>query len=183
MRNQSTRGTGEREWAKAIEGHAAAIEDYLGTAARLDEPAWRISVAPGKWTPAEITEHLVRTYQVSLEQLRGGRGLEPRVGAFLRQILRLAILPRIFRTRRLPRGARAPREIRPADRGLPRQAALDEFRGLADEFETEMSARRADGDVRLTHHIFGKFEPVRAVDFVAIHVEHHGRQLRQGSPV
>ena len=183
VRNQSARETGEKEWAKAIAGHAGAISDYLRTAALLDETAWRIPAAPGKWTPAEITEHLVRTYQVSLEQIRGGPGLEPRVGAFLRQILRLAILPRIFRTRRLPRGARAPREIRPIDPRLPLQKALEQLRDLGGEFEREMSTRRIDGELRLTHHIFGELEPVRGVDFIAIHIEHHGRQLSQGSHV
>ena len=177
MSHEAASGAFQTAWANAIQGHRSAVAAYVGSASRIDDRAWRAPVGPGKWTPAQITEHLARTYQVSLEQIRGWQGLKLRSSFLVRKIVRLVFLARIFRTRRLPRGARAPREIRPADPQTPRATALERLGALSEEFEREMSARRSDEKLRLTHHLFGDIKPLQGVDFIAIHIEHHGRQL------
>jgi len=172
-----TSDTIQKEWREVIERHRTAIADYLQSASRLNERVWRVPVKTEKWTPAQITDHLIRTYHILLEQVRGGRGLPMQYGFLLRQILRLALLPRIFRTRRLPGGAKAPKEIVPADSNRPRESTLRQLEELSGEFEREILSRRNDGQLRLTHHVFGEIKPLRGVDFIAIHIEHHGRQL------
>ena len=153
------------------------MADYLRAASGVEEDRWRVPVQPGKWTPAQITEHLLRTYRTVLDQARGGPGIRTRVGPVLRLILRVVLLPWIFRTRRLPAGAKAPSEIRPSDSDTAREDALRQLQTLSDDFEAEILARRHEKDLRLTHHVFGAIEPLRGIDFVAIHTEHHGRQL------
>lgn len=169
--------TAPGEWTEAIERHRTAIADYLQAASAIEEPVWRLPVGLNKWSPAQITDHLIRTYRILAEQVRGGRGIRIRYGFLLRQTLRLLLLPRIFRTRRLPGGARAPREILPGDSVIPREMAVRQLDELSREFEREILSRRNDRHLRLTHHVFGDIEPLKGVDFIAIHTEHHGRQL------
>ncbi len=176
-RTSPAHDTVPQKWTDTIETHRAAIADFARAASAMEEEAWRLPVHPGKWTPAQITDHLLRTYRIVLDQLRGGPGIKPQYGFLLRQILRLAFLPRIFRTRRLPAGAKAPVEIRPADSNIARETALRQLTDVSAEFETEMLSRRNDKDLRLTHHVFGAVKPLRGVDFIAIHTEHHARQL------
>lgn len=175
--NSAVGATIEKEWSAAIEKHRAVIADYVQTASRIDEQVWRLPVEAEKWTPAQITDHLILTYQTLIEQIGGGRGLKMQYNFVLRQILRLAILPKIYRTRQLPRGAKAPPEILPQDSKMARQAALEKLEKLCGEFENEILSRRADKKLRISHHVFGAIKPLKAIDFIAIHTEHHTRQL------
>ncbi len=175
--NSTTDGKIEKEWAAAIEKHRTAITDYVQTASRIDEQIWRLSVEAEKWTPAQITDHLILTYEMLVKQICGGQGLKMQYGFPLRQILRLTILPKIYRTRQLPRGAKAPPEIMPEDSEMPRETALAKLEELSGAFENEILSRRNDKDFRLTHHVFGDIKPLKGIDFIAIHTEHHARQL------
>jgi hypothetical protein len=165
MRNNSTAaGTIEKQWAKTIQRHRTAIAGYLQTASRIDEQVWRLPVKAEKWTPAQITEHLILTYQITLKQIRGGQGIKPHYNFLLRPILRLVVLPGIFRERQLPGGAKAPQEIMPEDSKMPRETALKQLKDLSVEFETEILSRRSDEKLRLTHHVFGQIKPLKGVD-------------------
>ena len=178
MKDNSTADfTIQKEWTEAIEKHRTVIADYVRTASHIDEQVWRLPVKAEKWTPAQITDHLIRTYKIMLEQIRGGQGIKMQYGFLLRQILRVALLPKIFRTRELPRGAKAPQEILPEDSGTPRETALEQLKELSGEFENEILSGRNNKRLRLTHHVFGEIKPLKAIDFVAIHTEHHARQL------
>jgi hypothetical protein len=178
MKNNSTANdTVEKEWTETIEKHRAAVADYVQAASKIDEQAWRLPVAAEKWTPAQITEHLILAYQMLGKQIRGEQSLKTQYGFPLRQILRLALLPKIYRTRRLPRGAKAPPEIVPEDSAMPRQTALKQLEEMSAAFENEILSRRNDESFRLTHHVFGDLKPLKAIDFVTIHTEHHARQL------
>ena len=178
MKDNSTADfTIQKEWAEAIEKHQTVIADYVQTASRIDQEVWRLPVGAEKWTPAQITDHLILTYQMLVKQIRGEQSLKMQYGFPLRQILRLTILPKIFRTRQLPRGAKAPPEIMPEDSKMSRQTALKQLEESSGAFENEILSRRNDKKFRLTHHVFGQIKPLKGIDFIAIHTEHHARQL------
>lgn len=177
--NRAANSTNQKEWTEAIEKHRVVIADYVRAASGIDERAWRLPVAAEKWTPALITDHLIRTYEMLVEQICGGQGLKMQYGFALRQILRLTILPKIYRTRQLPRGAKAPTEIMPEDSKMPRATALEKLEESSGAFENEILLRRDDKNFRLTHHVFGDLKPLKAIDFIAIHTEHHTQQLRR----
>ncbi len=180
MKDNSTANDAiQKEWTTAIEKHRTVIADYVRTASRIDEQIWRQPVAAEKWTPAQITDHLILTYEMLVKQIRGEQSMQMQYGFPLRQILRLAVLPKIYRTRRLPRGAKAPSEIMPEDSKMPRQTALKQLEKLSGAFENEILSRRNDKKFRLTHHVFGEIKPLKGIDFIAIHTEHHARQLPQ----
>ena len=115
--------------------HRAVVDGYVETARAVAPERWRQPPAPGKWTPAQITDHLVRTYSLLTAEIGGAGGARVVTGPVRRSLLRLLVLPWIMRNERLPRGAKAPREIRPdliavlakqdAEPGLPMDAAMD----------------------------------------------------------
>lgn len=164
-------------WSSALVRHSAAVESYCSTARSIDETTWNAPIADGKWSPAEITEHLNRTYDVTLDQLNGGQGIRVRTNWFVRSMLRATALRWIFRRRALPRGAKAPREVKPDCVVDSRVDAIARMVLLASRFEDLVAERHQDAGLKLTHHIFGEIDLLPAIDFVAIHIEHHHRQI------
>lgn len=167
----------ERRWRAAVDEHHAAVAAYIETAERLSPDAWTQPWAPGKWTPAMITEHLSMVYRTFVQEVRGGAGMKLKLTPVHRALLKLLLLPHMLFHRTFPRGARAPREVRPAGDGLPRHQALAELRVLAEEFEQEATRARAAGRRHVTHPYFGNIDITRGMRFAAVHVEHHTRQI------
>ena len=77
----------------------------------------RSAGAEGKWTPAQIVQHLILGYEAGLRELDGGVGLTVVVPWWKRIALRWTILPRIL-AGRFPAGARGA-EGGPPDDGFP----------------------------------------------------------------
>ena len=159
------------------ERHSTAVDRYLSTAAALDDVAWRKPIGEDKWSPAQITLHLIQTYEVLLQQLRTGQGLKVQTGWLLRQVLRVAVLGPILWSGKLPPGAKAPRVLLPGATDLTQEDGVARLRAVASEFEAELLARKDEAGLQLTHHFFGSVGALRGLKFVAIHTEHHGRQL------
>jgi hypothetical protein len=176
----------EAKWRAAISRHAESVGGFVAAAEAIEAGGWREPASEGKWSPAEIAQHLLQTYETLVRQIEGGEGLRIRTNGALRFVLRHTVLRRIMRTRRIPRGARAPRELAPREVEATREAALDRLREAAARFEQALLARSGDPKLALTHHIFGSFPAIEGIDFVAIHTEHHARQLealaQRGTP-
>lgn len=168
----------DTRWHAAAEEHQVALAAYLDAAGRLDDAAWTRPWAPGKWTPAQITEHLSMTYRVFISEVTGGQGMKLKLTSFRRRVLRMFLLPHMLFHRTFPRGAPAPRELRPADAALPARAeALERMRALGEQFEREASRARAGGWTHVTHPYFGPIDLTRGMRLAAVHIEHHTRQL------
>lgn len=167
----------ENEWIQVIERHRAAVALYFQLAGTIPENTWLTPIEAEKWTPAQITHHLILTYQVFLKQIRGEQNIKTVYSPFVRWLLRLFILPQIYRRRKLPRGAQAPKEILPIDADKKCEVALEELEKAVGEFENEASERRNEENLRLTHHVFGKIKLIEGIELAAIYMEHHARQL------
>jgi hypothetical protein len=163
------------DWTDALTRHAAASKAFADTARAINGESWFRPLAEGKWSPGQVVEHLNKTYLVVIDQLRGGKGIRIRSPWLLRQLLRQTVLRSIYRKRRLPKGARAPSEIVPKGEGEQGES-VDRFSRLAEEFEQVALASHATGR-KLTHHIFGEIDLLPGVDFIAIHIAHHHRQI------
>ena len=172
MKNQKT-----ADWTGAVARHSAAARAFEETARSVKPDAWATAVGEGKWSPAQITEHLNRSYQVTLGELRGNTGLRIRTTWLQRQLLRQTVLRSIYRTRQLPRGARAPSEIMPTSVNESQSELLERFSTLAREFDHEVLSKRNRTNGKLTHHVFGEIDLLPGIDFIAIHIEHHHRQI------
>jgi hypothetical protein len=168
----------DARWHAVVEEHQVALAAYLDTAARLPDAAWARPWSAGKWTPAQITEHLTMTYRVFIGEVTGGPGMKLKLTPFRRTVLRTFMLPHMLFHRTFPRGAPAPREVRPPDGPLPPRAqALAQMRELGERFEREASRARAGGFTHVTHPFFGPIDLRRGMRLAAVHIEHHTRQL------
>lgn len=100
-------------FARAAADHRDAIEAVAAALRAVDPAVWRVPARPGKWTPAEIAHHLILAYDPPLSELSGGAGYALRIPWWKRRLLRWKFLGGIVRRGEFPRGAPAPREIRP----------------------------------------------------------------------
>ncbi|HEU0055416.1 MAG TPA: DinB family protein [Longimicrobium sp.] len=165
-------------WETACDEHQVALAAYLDTAAAVADEAWTRPWAPGKWTPAQITEHLSLAYEAGLTEIATGQGMKEKLHGWRQRVTRWVFLPHILFHRSFPVRARSPREIRPPETpALPRPEALRRLRELGERFEVELDRARRSGGGRLTHPYFGKIEPVKGMRFFAVHLEHHARQV------
>ena len=165
------------DWATLVVRHSAAVEEFLHTAHQIGADRWTQPTAPGKWSPAEITSHLIESYQTLRSELAEGTGMGLRLGPVRRWVLRRTMLPRILATGIFPEGARAPREIRPRDVQPDPRIALDRLSTEADAMIQELSDRTRTGRVRLTHAYFGRMSARQGLTLVTVHTRHHARQL------
>jgi hypothetical protein len=161
-------------WADVAALHDRAAAQFAADADSVDGAKWLAPRAEGKWSPAEVVEHLNRTYDVLLRELAGYGGMAIRTKWWQRILLRFTIVPKILRGDGFPSGARAPRETRPELTTTDQRALVDAFRDRARRFSEE-TARARGG--KLTHAYFGRASVARSVLLCARHIEHHTKQL------
>jgi hypothetical protein len=168
--------SGRPDFEHAAADHSAAIEDLVRAVEAVDPAAWSLARQPGKWSPAEIAQHLILSYDPPLAELAGGAGFVVRLPWWKRTFLRWKVLPQIM-AGNFPKGAPAPREARP--RGgppSPQDAAL-RLRESSARFQARLSEAQALRRVRLTHSYFGKIEGPQILKLMAVHARHHRDQL------
>jgi hypothetical protein len=164
-------------WEGARASHREAVALFVSRAHQVPEEHWKTARVPGKWSPAEIAEHLSLTYQHLMSELRGGPPARVKGSRLFRFAVRYRFLPKLLRDGTIPAGVRAPREVRPDRQAEDREAGLERFQALSVEFEEEITLRRASGGGVLTHPYFGTLDPDRGIRFVDVHIRHHTRQL------
>jgi hypothetical protein len=165
------------DWTALMTDHASAVTQFVASARRFSGGAWTRPLAPGKWSPAEITSHVSETYTVLRSELEGGQGMQLRASRWQRWLFRHTMLPGILRGGAFPVGARAPREIRPREIHEDLVSALAALTTGADGFVRELSARAAERRIRLSHAYFGPLTVRQTFQLVVVHTRHHARQL------
>jgi uncharacterized damage-inducible protein DinB len=169
-------------WSRALALHRSVSDAYATAAEEIKPGAWHRPLAEGKWSPAQITDHLIRTYDILLRELESGKGMRVRTRFLLRTFLRLTLMPRLLRGGRFPERAPAPPEIRPGDAPADQQEGLALFRRRAAEFEAAAQrARTQNPRSQLTHAYFGPSSLANGVLFCARHIEHHRAQISSRS--
>jgi hypothetical protein len=164
----------ERRWERAVREHRAALFAFLHTARGVPAAQWERPLGEGKWSAAEVTEHLALSYDAALRERSGGGSMVPRVSSRRQTFLRWFLLPHMLFHRTMPRVS-APREVRPAPTGLGREEALERLRSVGERAE---EAYRDAPHARLTHPYFGSLDRSQAFRLIALHIEHHQGQLR-----
>jgi hypothetical protein len=159
---------------RAYHEHRAAVEAFLQTAASIRPERWSTPLGPGRWTPAQVALHVVSGYDVLLSQLAGGPPMKMRVGPLKSRLLRWFLLPHILFHRTLPR-ATAPEEVAPkAGEGVDQAALSARLPAAAGSAE---EALRTTSRTHFFHAYFGAVPLRKAFPFLAVHMEHHRRQL------
>ncbi len=162
--------------APAVAEHRRAVADCVAAIREVAPDDWREPARPGGWTRAEIAEHLAMSYAPPLSELAGGPGFAVRLPGWKRQLLRWVVLPKIRRGG-FPKGAPAPREVRPASASPDPERAALRLSEQAQSFLERLDTACRERAVRLTHAYFGKLSAVDAVRLLTSHANHHRRQL------
>ena len=171
------------KWEEVRRLHSDVAAGLAASAEQVPGERWLVPRAEGKWTPAEIVEHLNLVYDTLLRELATGEGMKVRTKWWQRVMLRLRLLPKLLRDGRFPKGARAPRETRPAAGNPDQQTAVSGFRERAARFESSAADAIASRKrVRLTHAYFGRSNVAEGVLLCTRHLEHHRDQLKESLP-
>lgn len=162
--------------SRALREHGDALAATVDTMLEIDPEAWERPWAEGKWSPAQICEHLVLTYEGAIRDLAGDGTVRAKVGPRWQRALRWFLLPHILFHRNFPLRANAPREWRPEGQGIDAAEAASSLPEVAQRFETE-AARAYEEGRSLNHPYFGSVDALRALRLAAVHLEHHRRQM------
>lgn len=164
-------------WGRALGEHRAALRAFLDTAGGLDDSRWAEPFAPGKWSRGQVVQHMVLTYEALLRELRSAEAMRLRFSPFKRALLRWVLLPHILFHRSFPLRAIAPRELRPPEEVPERAGTLARLAEVGESFEREAEEVWRRGGGRLTHPYFGSVPLLTGLRFLAVHTEHHRRQI------
>lgn len=178
-RRDRTMTTHGPAWDAAALAHRTALAAYVARAGRLTSARWSAPRAPGKWSPAEVSEHLALSYEVGLAELRGGPALSVRTSFWQRAVLRWFVMPKLLAGGALTRPVKAPMELRHPVAG-EQVATLARLEQLAATLERELDTAAARGPVRFTHPYFGALDAVQVLGFCAFHARHHEAQVAEG---
>ena len=162
---------------RALQLHDQAVDALVSAVSSVPPDRWGAPYLEGKWSPGEITAHLVATWDVLLQELGGGPGMALRTNWWQRVLLRSLMVPRLLAGKSFPRNAKAPRETRPAAPLPDREAALAAIGARSDAIRSE-SRKAAELGRVLTHAYFGKASVDRGVILAARHVQHHAAQIQ-----
>ncbi|HUP48778.1 MAG TPA: DinB family protein [Thermoanaerobaculia bacterium] len=168
-------------WEEVRQLHSEVAASLAASAERIPADRWLTPRAEGKWTPAEIVEHLNLVYDALLRELNGGGAMKIRTKWWHRVLLRWTLVPKLLRGEPFPAGARAPRETRPAAANRDQQAAVLGFRERAARLESSAQEALNSGPrrARLTHAYFGSATVKEGVLLCARHIVHHHQQMKE----
>jgi hypothetical protein len=153
---------------------------FVQSAEAVPDASWKLPARPDKWSPAQVAEHLVLTYEAALREMDGGAGMRPRLRWWRRLYVRARYLRPLLEHGRFPERSPAVREIRPAGPARDKAELLQTFRERARAFDEGVAAAQQKGGFRLTHPFFGRLGTLDSVRLVAVHMEHHRQQLPEG---
>ena len=166
---------------RAAADHRAAIDSAAADVERVGRSEWERPLRPGKWSPAEIAQHLIVAYAPAVSELAGGRGYARRLSPFMSRLARWVALGGILSGKKFPGGAKAPPEARPVGPFPPPAEAAARLRSAAESFERTICEAHRGGGGRITHGYFGSLTAPQALKLVAMHAEHHRKQLHGGN--
>jgi hypothetical protein len=167
------------DWDTAMADHDAAMAEVLGAIGEVPESRWTDPPAPGKWSAAEVTLHLVLTYQHLTREQRGEGTIRVLPRPWRSWLLKHLVLPRLLGSAALPRGVRAPREVRPAGPLPSLEGAVVSLSGEGRAWAEAMTRNRVVPRAGATHPFFGRLPLLTMLRITTLHTRHHCRQIER----
>jgi hypothetical protein len=156
------------------------IDVYIDLARGLDPDRWTTPVQPGSWSPAQITDHLTRTYDFGCGVIQGtvtGAPL-PRI---MRWFIRRFWLKPALRNGRFIGKSRGPKFFEPSTAGGTPEELLPRLRAAGERFAELVERQTGRGVQEVEHPMFGRVPLVDFLRLQVIHVQHHRAQLPAAS--
>lgn len=174
-------------WARALAEHETVVADFVRGVAAVRAADWHAARAPGKWSPAEEALHVTAAYELGAAAAEGRGGMARVVSPARAALVRTLLLPLFLGLRTFPRGAPAPRELRPDPaeaRRLTPERLAERCRAAAGAAAAALHAAAARGQrVGAMHAYFGALPPLTTLRLLSAHTRHHAARLgrRSGS--
>lgn len=169
--------TVDHRLSTALADHRAAVNEFAGAVGRLSSPVWVQPSSTGKWSPAQLTEHVRLAIETLVSEAQGGPPLPVRVAGWQAASFRIFLLPRLLRSGKFPPNVRAPREFRPSNIPQLQADALEGLRRAVVNLERALSKQETAIPPRLTHPYFGRLKVLDTVRLLELHARHHMGQL------
>ena len=168
-------------WQRALADHASTLREFVAVAEGVKSTHWQRPLRTGGWSPEEIAQHILLTYQMAEDAPTSGNSMRMRATSASAWLSRTLLLPILVRTKMFPRGAPSPPELDPKGRTL----VVGDQEGLVREI-SHTAGRAADGLERaskrqpqplVTHTYFGPLRPLETIQLLTVHTRHHTEQL------
>ncbi len=167
------------ELEDVIAENRKATERFLATARSVPKEKWAVPVADGKWSPAQIVDHIAVTTEVALKAING----DPSMGSipkFLRWLPRKLGFDPTIKNGRFPEKQRGPAIFAPSTGHPAYEVSVERLNRAIVALETHVRALIAANQHSFEHTFFGRVGIADYVRFGTLHTEHHERQLPTG---
>ena len=159
-----------------IAAQQSAADAFKAAAQNVPGDIWNVPRAPGKWSPAQLTDHVAVATRVARGAMSGKApfGSIPR---FLRWLPRKFYLDKVLRAGALPAKSGGPPAFAPAHQPMPRQELFAQLESEIAAFAQLARDLVKAGQSSFEHGFFGTVAIADYVRFNALHLDHHREQL------
>jgi hypothetical protein len=158
----------------ALTASREAVNRLIATAA-LTGTDWTTPLAPGKWSPSQIVEHVARCFDASVNVAGGRPSAFPQLPAVVRPVLRI-VFRQILKRGALPRG-KTTKAMNPLSGPATPADGRARLEAAHDRYETACRQLAAHREPMRTP-MFGRVPVEDFVRFMELHTQHHHRQIR-----
>jgi hypothetical protein len=160
-----------------LAANRSAVDDLIAVAERA-QPNWNTPRAAGKWSPAQVTEHVARSLEEAANVVANRPSKLPTLPTFIRPIAGF-MLRRIVRSGKFPKaktnGAMNPARTSPTIPNSPAEAKA-RLQSALTVFERECRARVASRQP-VESPAFGTVTVEDYARFTELHTRHHTKQI------
>lgn len=159
---------------RALAASKDAVEQLIAAGERSGS-AWDAAIAPGKWSPSQIVEHVARSLEESANMAVGRPAKFPKLPALIRPIARALLLRRVLRNGAFP-NARTNKAMNP--QSGPASPAEGRRRLETAHLAFDETCRAiAERATAMPTTIFGPVPVEDYVRFMELHTRHHCKQM------
>ena len=157
--------------------HRDVVREYIRAIQQLDSGAWLRPIAPHRWSPALMTEHVTLGIEAFSDDAAGRAYMALKLNAWKRFVARTMLLRRVLRTGVFPPQVHSPRETRPSTTPRQQSEAVESLERASRTLESTLRAHPDPARCRLTHPYFGRLPLITAIRLLTLHARHHLAQL------
>jgi len=158
-----------------VENHET-VDTFIAVARGVEPGRWRVPRAEGKWSPAQVVEHLALSFEYS-HGVMNGNAPGPAAPRLLRPLVRTVFVKPVLKHGRFMRKGRAPSMFQPSSVPPDPPELLARLEGALRAFEDDLRVAARSGRATLDHPFFGTMRLTDYLRLQAIHARHHRAQL------
>ncbi len=158
-----------------LEAQRTAAAAFKAAALTVSESTWNVPCAPGKWSLAQVVDHVGLCTKVAHDALneKANMGGLP---FFLRPLLNCFFLQPVLK-KGFPKESKGPAIFAPARDPMSRGQLCARIDAKVAALEVGARAMVSGGKTRFRHGFFGRVDVADYLMFNALHFDHHREQL------